>query len=334
MEMSHRAPRLAGVAVVTLAALVACSGGADRPGGVAQGSSPASPPARGGESAARSGSPSAGTPRPNLSDTGDDRPSGTRQVAVYYLGGATRGIRLYREFRSVPRYRTALRSAVDAMLHVAPKDPDYRSLWPRETRLRGVSITGATATVDLSREALRGSGGAEAERMSVQQLVHTVTAAAPAVSQVRVLVEGRASGRLDGREIADLWGHGGLRDQPLRRGPQAEVLAAVWITSHLDGQTVGLDVSFGGSATVFEATVSWQVRSACPPDTGPCPPPTVYREGFATASRGAPDRGEWRARTTIPRAATAFRYVELRAFESSAEDGRPTNVETKVLRLR
>jgi hypothetical protein len=51
---------------------------------------------------------------------------------------------------------------------------------------------------------------------------------------------------------------------------------------------------------------------------------TVVASGFSTASEGAPKRAPWSAKVDVP----AGDY-ELRAFESSAEDGAPTYVDSK-----
>lgn len=244
---------------------------------------------------------------------------GRRAVAVYYLAdtGAT-GPRLYREFHLRPATSAVVRDAVDAMLHEAPYDADYRSPWPRDTRILGVAVAGDLATVNLSHEALRGSAGSAFEVASLQQLVWTVTGAAPAVQQVRVLIEGRSSGTVDGREIADFWGAGGLATQPLRRGPQGEVLGPVWILAPATGATVGADLTISGIESVFEGTVSWEVRSGS----------TLVKRGFVTGV-GAPGRGTWSAHVRLAPGS----YV-VRAWEASAKDGSVTFLDDKAFRVR
>jgi hypothetical protein len=141
----------------------------------------------------------------------------------------------------------------------------------------------------------------------VQQLVHTVTAADPSVRAVRLLVEGRP--------VETLWGAVDTSG-PLTRGPAAEVLGPVWLDV-ADGAVVS--GRFGGTASVFEATVSWQVRQGS----------RVVQEGFSTAAEGAPGRGAWSGELDVP----AGSY-ELWAFESSAEDGSVTWLDTKQITVR
>ncbi|CAN5312293.1 hypothetical protein BH24ACT10_BH24ACT10_10250 [soil metagenome] len=161
--------------------------------------------------------------------------------------------------------------------------------------------------VDLSEQATTNGGGSAFEAMSLQQLVHTVTAADPSLTGVRLLV--------DGAPVETLWGATDTR-QAVRRAPAPEVLGPVWIDLEQDATLA--EPSFGGTATVFEATVSWQLRQG----------DTVVTEGFSTATTGAPERGEWQATADVPPG-----DYELWAFESSAKDGSITWLDTKAVTI-
>lgn len=232
----------------------------------------------------------------------------TTAVAVYWLGATTepRGPRLYREFVRLPASSDPVRTAVEAMLSREPADPDHVSLWADGTTVRSVRRDGATAVVDLSRAAATNGGGSGFELFTVQQLVHTVTAADPSVTAVTVLVEGRP--------VETLWGAVDLT-RPVPRAPAVEALGPVWIDA-AEGATVS--GSFGGTATVFEATVSWDVRQDG----------RTVQEGFSTATEGGPGRGTWTAELDVPPGS-----YELRAWESSAQDGRVTWLETRTVRV-
>ncbi|MEO6204593.1 MAG: GerMN domain-containing protein, partial [Mycobacteriales bacterium] len=118
----------------------------------------------------------------------------TEARAVYYLGDDGGDPRLYREFhrRTAQSTPTAqVKDAVEAMLTAPAQDSDYTSLWSRQTIVRGVRITDTTAYVDLSSQARTANAGAAAENASVQQLVHTVTAAANDVRTVQLLIDGK-----------------------------------------------------------------------------------------------------------------------------------------------
>ncbi|MDQ1713203.1 MAG: hypothetical protein QOE45_2653 [Frankiaceae bacterium] len=240
-------------------------------------------------------------------------PAGTMRAAVYYLGGPASRPVLYREFRTVPRSTAVIRSAVEAMLHLTPLDSDYRSLWPRATTVRGVSVSGATATVDLSASARAVTAGTATERASLQQLVHTVSAAAPSITSVRL--------RFDGATKPTLWGHVSTTGA-IARGPQADVLAAVWVIDPAPGASVGHAFTAKGSASVFEATVSWSVTRT---DGSP------IKNGFVNASVGGPGRGDYTVAVTLP--ASAHGTVVFTAWESSAKDGSVQSPDSKTYRV-
>ncbi|MCW2680440.1 MAG: hypothetical protein JWM62_1841 [Frankiales bacterium] len=227
--------------------------------------------------------------------------------ALYWLGtDDRRGPRLYRELVPRPAAADPVRDALTAVLESEPRDPDYRSLWAAGATVRGVTRDGTTAVVDLSREALASGGGSAFASASVQQLVHTATAADPSLRAVQL--------RVEGEPVADLWGAVDV-SQPVRRAPAAEVLGPVWLDVE---EGASLSGRFGGTATVFEATVSWQLRQG----------ERVVQEGSSTASTGAPGRGEWSGELDAPPG-----DYELWAYESSAEDGSVTWPDTKRITL-
>jgi hypothetical protein len=115
---------------------------------------------------------------------------------------------------------------------------------------------------------------------------------------------------VEGRTVETLWGSADA-SRPLTRRPAAEVLGPVWLDVD-EGEV--LSARFGGTATVFEATVDWQVRQGG----------RVVQKGFSTATEGAPGRGEWTGTLDVPPGS-----YELWAYESSAEDGSITWLDTK-----
>jgi hypothetical protein len=292
--VSRTSRRALAPAAALVLALTACGGG-DDDGLVAPTSSPAAGPV---------------SPTPPPSASAAPSPS-TQQdasaVAVYYVMDTTNGPRLYREFHSRPQTDAPVADALQAMFDVAPDDPDYSSLWPAGTEVLGASVEGGTATVDLSREALDGQAGSAFEAASVQQLVHTVTAADTSVQQVQLVFEGAPE--------QTLWGAVAV-DEPVERAPQVEVLGPVWLLTPTEGGTIARGEQFGGVATAFEATVNWQWLQDG----------RVVAEGFSTATEGAPGRGEWSSTVEVPPG-----DYELKAFESSAEDGSETFLDTKTV---
>lgn len=209
------------------------------------GTGPAEPTPSGATEAPTAGgtaAPGPGEPSPDAPDAPD------AALPVYYLSDVGGELRLYREFRSAPDGAEPRgQAALEEMLRGEPDDPDYTSVWPRDTRVLDYAVDGDTATVDLSAEALDADAGAEAEARSVAQLVYTVTAADPEVERVRLLVEGS--------EVEDLWGHGAVGEQPLTRAPMLDVQGLVWIIDPAQGAVTGSPVTVRVFGTAFEGNV-------------------------------------------------------------------------------
>jgi hypothetical protein len=232
-------------------------------------------------------------------------------LAVYWVGRSDRGPRLFREFASAGG-GSPVQSALDLLAAGAPADGDYTSRWPAGSALTAAtSADDGTLTVDL------GGTAADGDRadavLALQQLVHTVTAADTDLTGVRLSV--------DGEPVADLWDGAEVPASGARRADPLDVLAPIWMDAVTDGATVGRTVRFGGAASVFEGTVSWQVLAQ--------PSGEVVRVGFSTAADGAPGRGGWTASTQLD----PGRYV-LRAFEESAESGQARFIDDKTVTVR
>ncbi len=241
------------------------------------------------------GSPTASTalgPRRTAARIPAPLPGDPARIPVYVLGGTGAGARLYREFRAGDRADPA-RAAV-AGLAAAPVDPDYRSPWLAVPA--GLTRAGATVTVTFA-TAPKLAGAAAA--MAVQQVVYTVTAADPTVTKVRVVAPGLPAA---------------LTGTATGRGEELDMLASVWLLAPLDGGAAGTPMTVSGTASVFEATVSIEVRRDS----------AVLARATATASVGAPGRGEWSTTVSVP----PGEYV-VAAFEVSEKDGSRVGVDTK-----
>lgn len=213
-------------------------------------------------------------------------------VAVYVLGDTTIGARLYREFR--PGGATAAADPVRAALAGlarAPDDPDYRTAWTGGT----ARTERAGAVVTVSFDHAPSLLGQDTE-IAVQQVVWTVTAADTTVKQVRVVAPGL------------------LATPAAGRAEQGAVLAPVWLLTPVDGGSARSALTVTGTASVFEATVSVEVRRGT----------ALMARTTATASVGAPGRGDWKATMTVP----PGDYV-VSAYEVSAKDGSRVGVDTK-----
>ncbi|MGB9377947.1 MAG: Gmad2 immunoglobulin-like domain-containing protein [Mycobacteriales bacterium] len=222
----------------------------------------------------------------------------SRAVAVYYVADAgPAGVRLYREFHSRGATKEVIRNAVEAMINEPPIDPDYRSLWPKSAKVLGITTQGDVATVDM------GAAPDAPTQQAIQQMVWTVTAASGTITKVEIRVNGQP-----------------LTPAPVARGSSTAVLGPVWVSSPTEAGSVPRTFTMAGEATVFEATVSWEVRQGT----------TVVRHGFTTASVGGPGRGTWHLSISLPSAGN----YQLIAYEASAKDGSRLFADTKSVIVR
>jgi hypothetical protein len=282
-----------------------------------------SPPA----SSAPTGTATAPTTQPSPTSE-PPTPSSTtapasREVALpaYFVGpvsGDRPVFRLFREFlpAALPAGATDARKA-EAALALAmdaqrfSNTDGYLQPWSGTTVER-VAVTPQLITVTLSGPGSTGIDDRDVARVAVQSLVWTAQAA---VGKGTIPVTFRVA---DGS--AKLFGLFPATQQ-YNRPPSSESyedLAPIWVTSPGRDAVLpgGKPVVVKGEATVFEATVSWQLLKGS----------AVVKEGHATASVGAPGRGTYEfGLGTLP----AGDYT-IRVFELSAEDGTTVNAERRV----
>lgn len=256
--------------------------------------------------------PSAGLATPTATVTVSGTPgTGTTSVRpVYYVGrepGPGGRLLLYREFRHVRSEGSSdpVAAAVQAMLALPPLDPDYTSPWPSGTQVLGVSRSGEIATITLSEQVGVHRTDAGTAQIAAQQLVHTATAADRSIRSVRLAIGSQDTNSLFGHVVGQA---------PFSRAPEVDVIAPVWIIDPYEGATLPGTFTVGGSANVFEATVSYVVRRDG----------AIVAEDSIQATSGTGTRGEWLVRLNLP----PGEYV-IEAFETSAEDGRPLFIDSK-----
>lgn len=257
---------------------------------------------------AASGSPMAST-EPTPTETSPAEPSpGEDDSQLTYEVWFVVGDKIFAEHRTAPSTQAVAALAMESLL-AGPIGPEAESgdttAIPESTKLRGIAIKDGVATVDLSDEFDSG-GGSAGMFLRLAQVVFTLTQF-PTVQGVEFRIEG---------EPVDIFsGEGIVLDGPQKRSDYEDQLPPIVVETPAPGDEVHGPLIITGTANVFEATVSIKVTG----ENG-----ETLAESFTTATCGTGCRGDFEKRLSIE--VDRRTSVIVKVFESSAEDGRPTNV--------
>lgn len=213
-------------------------------------------------------------------------PSAQTRTAVAYL---LRDGKVAPVTRQVPHTQGVAAAALRALLQgptAAERAAGLSSALPAGTALREVSLAGGVATVQLD------AAGHPLDRSAVAQVVYTATSF-PTVQRVALRLGDDAPQRTLGR--ADL----------------EDLTPSILVETPLPGDLVPSPLQVSGTANTFEATFVVEVLDAGGRSLG---------KQTVTATSGSGTRGTFAV--SVPFQARAGAIV-LRAYEPSAEDGRP-----------
>jgi len=255
------------------------------------------------------GSPGETTSGTTTTSATETRPA-TSSVAVYLLrDGKVSPVR--RTIESTP---AVARAALTELLKgptAGERADGLATAIPSGTALRDISLSDGVATVDV--DGRFDDGGGSASMLGrVAQIVATLT---------RFPTIERVAFRIDGAPVEAVGGEGVVVDPPVGRRAIEEQTPQILVESPLPGDTVRSPIRLRGTANVFEATVSIDVRGA----NG-----KLLKRTFTTATSGTGTRGTFDTEVALPDGTGPVTVV---AYESSAEDGRPLHVVEMPLQL-
>ena len=257
-----------------------------------------------------------GNEQPAATDTAPTAPTdGTTppaqsSVAVYFLrDGKVSPVR-----RTVAATPAVARAAVTALLE-GPTDEEagdgLTSAIPAGTRLRDIALADGIATVDLDGRFDDGAGSASMLGR-VAQVVATLT---------RFPTIDRVAFRIDGEPVESIGGEGVVVHPPVGRAAIEGQTPQILVESPLPGDAVRSPIRLRGTANVFEATVSLDVRDA----NG-----KLLERTFTTATSGNGTRATFDTELALP---DREGHVTVVAYEASAKDGTPLHVVRLPLEL-
>jgi hypothetical protein len=248
-----------------------------------------------------------------LSDPGQNTPAPVEpapemmDVAVYYVKSTEKEFYLVREVHQVEKTPEAAKAALNELIKGNPVTPDAARVLPADTKILGIKVEQGLATVDFSPEVLKANVGSSGEALGITSIVNTLTEF-PTIQEVSFTVDGQVEKGID------WWGHVGLYQQPFKRDLSNVFEPAIWVTAPIKDQIITSPVKISGNARVFEATVSYRIKD----DNG-----NMLAQGFATATEGAPGRGDFTGELAFKPAGPGKGQIEV--FEVSMKDGSDRN---------
>ena len=264
------------------------------------------PPVAAATSAPSSAVPTTTSAVPTASPVPTTSPVPVAQASarVYLVRGEYLGL-------GAARNVTATTPAKGAMLQLLAGPSPAEKTWslhseiPAGTTLRGLSIAGGIATVDLSRR-FESGGGTLTMTLRIAQVVETLT-------QFRGV--SRVSFRIDGKHVQSIGGEGLMVSPPVGRTDYVDSLAPIMLEEPLPGARIKSPVRLRGSADVFEGQFTARVTDAAG---------KVIVEQPIHATSGTGTRGTFDELVPFSTAAHGKGWVTV--FEPSAKDGSPTNI--------
>ncbi|MCZ7589639.1 MAG: GerMN domain-containing protein [Gaiella sp.] len=252
----------------------------------------------------------ASTPSAPSTSTGETTTAAESSVAVYFL----RDGKVSPARRTIAATPAVARAAVTALLD-GPTDAEaadgLTSAIPARTTLRDIALAGGIATVDLD-GSFDDGGGSSSMLGRVAQIVATLT---------RFPTIERVAFRIDGEPVEAVGGEGVVVDPPIGRRAIEGQTPQILVESPLPGDAVRSPIRLRGTANVFEATVSIDVRDA---------DDKLLERTFTTATSGSGTRGTFATELALP---DREGEVTVVAYESSAKDGTPLHVVRVPLEL-
>jgi spore germination protein GerM len=145
---------------------------------------------------------------------GQEPQGGPIALTLYFMGETPSDFYLQAEKRTIPYTQAVARAAMEELFKGPAAGSSLKAIFPNTVKVLDVSISGGVCTVNVSKEILtdkaaQGGAGAEVEALALASIADTLTEF-PSIQKVKLLIEGKQSGTVDGFFIEDFWGHVGL----------------------------------------------------------------------------------------------------------------------------
>jgi len=135
-------------------------------------------------------------------------PEATAETSVFFSTGRS----LVEEPRVVDA-KNVYKATLDELLAAQPAIYTDIAIVQPEATINTVALDNGTITLDWSREVLQFEAEDKEQIVALAAFLRTL-GQFPEVQKVRFTVEGKTEGTIDGKDVAQFWGHIGLNAQP------------------------------------------------------------------------------------------------------------------------
>jgi spore germination protein GerM len=139
----------------------------------------------------------------------------TRSVSLYFAEYTDTEAYLTEEIREIQVSKELYKNVVEELIKGPQSDHLYSTI-PSNVKVNSVKISEGTATVDFSKEIITNfqeiPHSSTTEVLAIFSIVNTLTEFEE-INKVKITIEGKDSGQVDGLYIEDFWGHVGIYEE-------------------------------------------------------------------------------------------------------------------------
>jgi len=139
----------------------------------------------------------------------------TKTITLYFAEYTDNEAFLVKEVRKITVTEEFPKNIVEELVK-GPKSSDFYPTLPSDVKVNSVVISGETAIVDFSKEIITNfeeiPHSSTTETLAIYSIVNTLTEFEE-IRKVKITVEGKESGEIEGLYIEDFWGHIGIYEE-------------------------------------------------------------------------------------------------------------------------
>jgi len=139
----------------------------------------------------------------------------TQSITLYFAVYTDTDAYLVKETREIPVSKELYKSILEELIK-GPQSEELFPTIPSNVKVNSVKISDSTATVDFSKEIITNfeeiPHSSTTEVLAISSIVNTLTEFEE-IKKVKITIEGKGSGEVDGIYIEDFWGHVGIYEE-------------------------------------------------------------------------------------------------------------------------